>query len=67
MNTVIRHVAAFAALAVTGLASAGETAASTLSWDCARAGAPGLGEDLRLAAALAQTALLESDSKPATK
>ena len=44
MNTVIRTVAAVAALAVTGLASAGEPAANTLSWDCARAGAPGLGE-----------------------
>jgi hypothetical protein len=44
MNTVIRTVAAVAALAVTGLASASGPVASTLSWDCARAGAPGLGE-----------------------
>lgn len=43
MNTVIRTVAAVAALSVTGMASAGEPAANTLSWDCARAGAPGLG------------------------
>jgi len=44
MNAVIRTAAAVAALAVTGLASAGEPVANTLSWDCSRPGAPGLGE-----------------------
>ena len=44
MNTVIHTVAAVTALAITGLASASEPVANTLSWDCARAGAPGLGE-----------------------
>lgn len=44
MNTAIRSVAAIVALTVTGLAGAEEPVANTLSWDCNRTGAPGLGE-----------------------